>query len=249
VWQAFRNELHPAGLEIVTVALESSGPEPCRPFIEAAAPEHPSLIDQHHKVAELFGVINIPNGVWIDEHGMIVRPAEPAPAPPSVQPAGERPNPFAGVEPPQRLIDIMGEAMKIERSPADYEAAIRDWVAKGSDSEFALSPDEVVARSQPRNADGARGQAHFELAAHLEGLGHHDDAVKHYRQAHALMPANFSYKRQAWSLEPAGGDLDGPAARFWQGPADDQADWPYEGDWLTDVKAMGAANYYPRWTP
>ena len=27
-------------------------------------------------MAELFGVINIPNGVWIDEAGTIVRPAD-----------------------------------------------------------------------------------------------------------------------------------------------------------------------------
>ena len=31
-----------------------------RPFIEAARPTHPSLIDAHHVMAELFGVINIP---------------------------------------------------------------------------------------------------------------------------------------------------------------------------------------------
>ena len=30
---------------------------------------------------------------------------------------------------------------------------LRDWVAKGADSEFALSPDEVVARSRPRTSE------------------------------------------------------------------------------------------------
>ena len=54
----------------------------CRAFIEVAKPEHPSLIDRHHVLADLFGVINIPSSVWIDEQGMIVRPAETAPAPP-----------------------------------------------------------------------------------------------------------------------------------------------------------------------
>ena len=108
----------------------------------------------------------------------------------------------------------------------------------------------MIARSQPRDADAAVGQAHFELAAHLEGLGHHDDAVPHYREAHRLMPDNFSYKRQAWSLEPSGGDLEGPVTRFWQGPVEGAEDaWPYEGDWLTDVRQMGAENYYPGFTP
>ncbi len=246
MWQAFRDQLHREGFEIVTVALETAGPEPCRPYIEAASPEHPSLIDQYHRTAELFGVVNIPNGVWIDEEGMIVRPAEPAPAPASIErPSGSA---LAGFEPPPRLMEILGEASKIQSSPELYERALRDWVANGSMSRFVLSPEEVVARSQGRNRDGALGQAHFELAAHLEGLGHHDDAVAHYREAHRLMPANFSYKRQAWSLEPSGGDLDGPVARFWQGPRDGQeTDWPYAGDWLTDVRAMGAENYYPAW--
>ncbi len=248
MWQQFRNQLHPEGLEIVTVALETSGPEACRPYIEAAAPEHPSLIDQTHKTAELFGFVNIPNSVWIDEDGMIVRPAEAAPAPPSI----ERParNAFAGVEPPQHLVEIAGEATKIRTTPAEYEAAVRDWVANGADSRFALTPDEVIARSQPRDDDAARGQAHFELAAYLEGQGHHDDAVPHYREAHRLMPDNFSYKRQAWSLEPSGGGLEGPVARFWQGPVEGSEDeWPYDGDWLRDVRAMGAENYYPGFTP
>ena len=248
MWQKFRDELHPNGLEVVTVALETAGPEACRPYIEAAAPEHPSLIDQTHKTAELFGFTNIPNAVWIDEQGMIVRPAEAAPGPASIPREGG--SPFAGLEPPQHLVDIMGEAVKIQTSPAEYEAAVRDWVAKGADSEYALSPGEVVARSQPRDADAARGQAHFELAAHLEGLGHHDDAVAHYREAHRLMPDNFSYKRQAWSLEPSGGDLEGPITRFWQGPVEGAEDsWPYDGDWLSEVRAKGAENYYPAWRP
>jgi hypothetical protein len=67
VWQALRTELHPKGLEIVTVALDTGGAEAARPWIEAARPEHPSLIDQAHITDELFGFVNVPNGVWIDE--------------------------------------------------------------------------------------------------------------------------------------------------------------------------------------
>ena len=61
--------------------MDTLGVESCRPFIEAAKAEHPSLIDINHVMAERFGVINIPNGIWIDEEGIIVRPAEPAPVP------------------------------------------------------------------------------------------------------------------------------------------------------------------------
>ena len=65
------------------MSLELSGAEASRPFIEAAAPEHPSLLDPTHHLDALFGVVNIPNVIWIDEEGTIVRPAEPGwPGPP-----------------------------------------------------------------------------------------------------------------------------------------------------------------------
>ncbi len=244
MWQALRNELHGEGFEVVTVGIDTAGAEACRRFIEGASPEHPSLIDQHHVVSSMFGIINIPNSVWIDEEGNIVRPAEAAPAPPSFADV-ERVNPFEGMtEFPERAGAIMAEAIGIESSPEEYEAALRDWVAKGSDSAFALSPDAVIERSQPRDPNTSLGQAHFALATHLELEGNHDAAIGHFAKAHELVPDNFAYKRQAWSLEPGG---DTPFARFWQGPQEGNEDaWPYASEWVSEVKAMGAANYYPK---
>jgi tetratricopeptide (TPR) repeat protein len=244
VWQAFRNTHHADGFEVVTVGLDTAGPEACRRFIEMAEPEHPSLIDEHHRVAELFGVVNIPNAVWIDEDGMIVRPAEAAPAPPSLKHLSS--NIFADLtDVPERMQEIMGEAMQIRSSPGAYEAALLDWIEHGPDSDYAMSPDQVIERSRPRSADSARGAAHFEIATYLEQQGEHEAAIEHFRAAHELVPDNFSYRRQAWSLEPS---VDGPLNRFWQGPLEGQeADWPYDGEWLQDVRAMGPANYYQPW--
>lgn len=240
MWQELRTELHPRGLEIVTVGMDTLGIEACRPFIEAAAPSHPSLIDEHHAMAERFGVTNIPSSVWIDEAGTIVRPAETAPAPRRA----ERPGAAAV---PGRFGEIMAEASMIRTDAEAYHAALRDWVELGDASRFVLAPDQVVARSQPRDADAALGTAHFELATHLEQRGDHAAAVRHFREAHRLVPDNFAYRRQAWSLEPG---AEGPLARFWQGPSDDDPDsWPYDGDWLTDVRRFGAEHYYPPFTP
>jgi len=244
VWQALRNELHPKGFELVTVGLDTLGDTGCRAFIEAAKPEHPSLIDRHHVLADLFGVINIPSSVWIDEKGVIVRPAEAAPAPPQATPPAPRVLP---PDTPQRFVDIMAEAAKIKRATQEYHAALRDWVDKGAASRFALSPDEVVARSRPRDNAKALGHAHFQLASQLEIDGHHEAAIKHFREAHRLVPDSWTFRRQAWSLEKV---VDGPLARFWQGP-DPQAPeaWPYEGDWLKDVRKEGAENYNEPWRP
>jgi hypothetical protein len=244
VWQALRNELHPKGFELVTVGLDTLGADACRPFIEAAAPEHPALIDAHHRLAELFGVVNIPQSVWIDETGTLVRPAETAPAPPGAPRAAAA---DAGQVLPRRFQEIMAEAAKIRQDAEAYHHALRNWVENGADSPFALSPEAVIARSRPRNADVARGHAHFELASELERRGHHDAAVVHFRQAHALVPESWTFRRQAWSLERP---VDGPLARYWQGPDPNAPErWPYEGDWLSDVRRQGAESYYDPWEP
>ncbi len=253
MWQALRNELQPKGFELVTVGLDSKGDAGCRAFIEAARPEHPSLIDRHHVLAELFGVTNIPSSVWIDEDGMIVRPAEPAPAPPQATPSAPQattPSPprlNLPAEAPQRFKDIMAEAAKIRKDPQSYHAALRNWVEKGAASKFALPPDEVIARSRPRDNGKALGHAHFQLATQLEIDGHHEEAVKHFREAHRLVPDSWTFRRQAWSLEQVG---EGPLARFWQGPNPAAPDaWPYEGDWLSDIRREGAENYNEPWKP
>ena len=227
MWQALRTELHPQGLEIVTVALDTGGADAARPWIEAAAPDHPSLIDEAHVCDELFGVVNVPSGVWINEDGVIVRPAEPASARRAkwdrVQTDGL----------PPLLAQTLEEAKKIKIDPEAYVAALRDWVENGASSRFALSPDEVIARSQPRPFEVSLAAANFELGQHLHRAGHADDAAPYFREAHRLQPDNWTYKRQAWSLVDP-----------FQGPSD-----IYEGNWLDDVRAIGAENYYPPFVP
>ena len=245
MWQELRNELHPNGFELVTIGLDTLGDAGCRAFIEAARPEHPSLIDRHHILADLFGVINIPSSIWIDENGVIVRPAEAAPAPPQATPIAPRLT-LPG-KPPQRFVEIMAEAAKIRKDTQGYHAALRDWVARGAASRFALSPDEVVTRSRPRDGAKAMGHAHFQLATQLEIEGHHKAAIDHFREAHRLVPDSWTFRRQAWSLEKVG---DEALARFWQGPDPDAPEaWPYEGDWLSDVRKIGAENYSEPWRP
>lgn len=254
VWQELRdelNELTSDGFELVTVGLDALGNEGCQAFMQAAQPSHPALIDRHHTLAEKFGVINIPSSIWIDEEGTIVRPAEAAPAPP---PPDSDPNADKGAqEPPdlsaapERLQQMMVEAAKITSDATAYHEALRDWVTLGSNSQFALNPDEVISRSRPRSADVALGHAHFELATALVIAGAQTEAIAHFRKAHKLVPDSWTFRRQAWSLEPVG---EGPFARFWQGPSPDSPEsWPYEGGWLEDIKKEGAENYSEPFRP
>lgn len=227
MWQEIRTELRPRGLEIVTIALDAD-PEAARPWIAAAQPEHPSLIDRAHLVDELFGIVNVPSSVWIDEAGTIVRPPETA--------YPKRPYFLDRVIPPDatpRQAARMAETKKMRVDAEAYMAALRDWVAHGAESRFALSPEAVLDRSRPRPVEEGMAAAHFELGQHLYCTGRSDDAVRHFRDAHRLQPDNWTYKRQAWTLAD---------------PNQDPTD-VYEGDWLSDVQKSGAENYYVPFKP
>ena len=168
----------------------------------------------------------MPSGVWIDEQGMIVRPPEPAF--PGEAVVAELPIP---AEAPPRILEMMQEAAKMRIDPA---ALRRRRCATGSrtgpKARTRSPPDEVVARSTPRPPEASRAAACFELGQHLHRAGHPDDAVPWFREAHRLQPANWTYKRQAWELVDP----------ILQGPSEQ-----YDGDWLSDVRELGAENYYP----
>ncbi len=206
------------------MALDTGGVEAAGPWIDRAKTTHPALIDQAHVLDELLGVVNVPSGIWIDEQGLIVRPPEPAFPWHPRQPTDE-----LLAQLPALMAEQLREAQKITIDPDSYVAALRDWVERGPDSPYALAPEAVVARSGTRDEERAQAAASFELGQHLHRLGHPEDAVRWFREAHRLQPENWTYKRQAWSL-----------ADPLQGPTEE-----YDSDWLSEVRKLGAENYYP----
>ena len=69
-------ELGDRGFVVISVALDRSADD-VREYVAAAKATHPSLVDPEHRVADLYRIINVPTGVWIDERGRIVRPNDP----------------------------------------------------------------------------------------------------------------------------------------------------------------------------
>ena len=207
-------------------------PTHAHPWIDAASPTHPSVIDTTHVTGELFGFLNIPMAVWIDESGTLVRPAESA----SVERSPLRDMDIPeGL--PERLTRMLTEVKQIPDDADAYRSAIVDWVEQGSESRFALRPDEVVARSQPRGDDEARAAACFELGEHLRRTVGPEAAVPWWREAHRLFPGNWTYKRQAWTLVTT--PADAAANDLIQ-----DANEVYEGNWLDDVIAGGGGAAY-----
>lgn len=228
-WQAIHEELESKGVTVVTVALDID-PEKARPWVEAASPTHPSLVDSAHITDELFGFNNVPMAVWIDESGTLVRPAESA----SIE--GRDTTSALPDDLPDRVVELLTEARKIPDIADGYRSALLDWVDKGADSEFALAPTEVIAASLPRDGHHAEATANFELGQHLFHTVGKDAAVPFWRAAHALDPTNWTYKRQAWTLETT---AEGEPSDMMQPPTD-----VYEGNWLDDVRASGGGENY-----
>lgn len=228
VWRRLRDELHPKGLEVVTVALDVDVGA-ARSWIDQSGAEHPQLVDSAHTLDALLGIVNVPMAVWVDEDGVLVRPPELCQVESfdwsKVKIPDGLPDDVAA-----HVTDMLEQTKRIPRfDPGRYVDALRDWVERGAQSQYALSPEEVVQRSAPRSRSVAEAAAHFELGEHLHRAGHVDDARTHFREAHRLAPENWTYKRNAWELVS-------PAL---QGPTEF-----YDGDWLSDIKAVGPERYY-----
>lgn len=234
------DELKDQGLEFVTVALDTAGRpavtakvrpdiasvpgvmQPLRAWTpelwaQMATPTFACLIDQNHEVAELYGMINVPTAVWIDEHGIVVRPAEPA-----------------GVGDEYRAMDPVTFELPADKADRQitrrlqYVDALRDWVRHGADSRYALSSDEVRARLRRPSEQEVRAATHVRLGRHLYEAGHGDAARRHLEAAVDLSPDKWNFRRQSMVLDDgAVGNLNIQPG-FWEA-----------------MEALGEDRYYP----
>ena len=159
-------------------------------------------------------MVNVPTAVWIDERGKIVRPSEPA----GVSDAFRKMN--------RTNFSIPADAMsELQAKRKAYQDALRDWVANGPKSRFALSEAEVLKRMHTPDDAHVRAAANFRLGEYLYEKGHSEAAQKYFEEAKRLRPESWNYKRQAWALEDpmkAGGP------EFWAA-----------------VDSLGEGKYYP----
>jgi hypothetical protein len=151
---------------VITVALDRSA-EDARPWIEAAHPTHPSLIDREHVLAELYHVVNVPTVVWIDEAGRIVRPND---------------NQFAT----DTFTAFHGKAS------APYLDLIRAWVNEGKG---ALPADEVRRHQLLPSAETQLARAERTLAWRLQERGREEAAKRHFARAGELSPKDWTIRR------------------------------------------------------
>ncbi len=199
VWQQLFDRLKTEKFMIVAIAEESRGGEHARQWIEQADAQYWCLIDTEHRVADLYGMVNVPQAVWIDETGRIVRPPE-----------------NAGSTDHFRLMDRTTRTLAPEHQEARLAArsayldAVCDWVQTG---QHALGADDT-RRSLPRvTPEIALAQVHFRLGVWLRRHGNATEGDAHLAEASRLHPESWNIWRQAADLDEVG-KASGEA--FWQ---------------------------------
>jgi hypothetical protein len=161
---------------VLTVASDAKGRTAVEPFITAAGQQHPSVIDDKLRVAELYDVRNVPSAFWIDESGRMVRAGDPIYAQRRKRETGE--------------VTVNNE----------YLDAVRDWVVNGPESRYLMDQKRLESRLPAVDFDDVSAAASFHLGTYLALHGHPEEALVHFKRAHALRPENWTYKRQAWNL-------------------------------------------------
>ncbi|OGK76376.1 MAG: hypothetical protein A2X50_17010 [Candidatus Rokubacteria bacterium GWF2_70_14] len=202
MWQALYEELKELGFVVITVALDR-GPEDARPWIEAARPTHPSLIDVGHAVADLYNMVNVPTVVWIDERGRIVRPNDVAFGTDTFRH-------ITGIEAARHLgalrAWVRGEAQP-KASRADMEIPRAE---RGGEAPVMAAREVRALQPVPSQAD-QQARAEFGLGRWLAERGRGEAAERHFVRAGELAPHDFTIRRGTMPIR--GIDPMGPAFR------------------------------------
>jgi hypothetical protein len=191
VWQKAHDDLARYGFTVLAIALDTA--DAARPWIEAAKPAYPALIDRQHHVAALYGMVNVPEAVWIDENGRIVRPTETAGAYDGFRSR----DPVTGTIPP----DVAETTARAKRV---YMEAVADWARNGAASRHALDPATARERLRRPSDDAALAQTHFRLATWFLAKGEEARAVPHVAEARRLHPESWTIFRQTYGRNDQG---------------------------------------------
>jgi hypothetical protein len=192
VWQALYEDLASFNFMIIAVAMDSREGDPL-PWIEVAKPTYLNVIDRDHRLAELYGLVNVPQAVWIDEQGRIVRPAETAGA-------------YEGFRKMNRVTREMPDevARTTAQARTTYLDAIRDWVRRGDASEHVFSPEQARAHLPALSEEVATAHAMFRLGQFLIRHGRREEGDRWLAEASRRHPASWCIWRQRAGVNEQG---------------------------------------------
>ena len=138
-------------------------------------------------------MVNVPQAVWIDERGTIVRPTEPAGA-------------YEGFRRMDRVTrEVPADAARLTaETKATYLNAIRDWVRLGQASGHALDVERARARAPQPTEEAARAHVFFQLGQYLIRHGQPEEGDRWLAEASRLHPDSWAIWRQRAGVNELG---------------------------------------------
>ena len=159
--------------------------EAAQPWVGEALPTFVTLIDKNHQLSSLYNMVNVPQAVWIDEDGKIVRPTESGG---SIDILREFDTEIMGFKP---------EAMeRAAAAKATYTAAVKDWAINGKESPYAFDPDAARGLVEPMTNNMAMAHTKFQLGQYLLKNGRGDEADGLFAECRDLHPYSWNIFRQ-----------------------------------------------------
>ena len=153
-WKELTEELAPLGLDLVTVALDDDE-ERVRHWTGKAG--LPPVLDPEHRLSDVFGVVNVPSTVWLDEDGRVAKA-------PTIAPGNDQFKEFTEVD-STRHHEALRRWMTDDVVPAEPAGSAED------DSALRLARAERrLAAWLHRHDRPEAAERHFEAAVALAPL-------------------------------------------------------------------------------
>jgi len=175
-WQPIYEELRGENFELISVAQDTAGEAAAGPIFDAAKVTYTSIVDTQHLISSLYNFVNVPSAAWIDEQGKIVRINEGTYA---------------------KQHKLASRTIGTD----DYTPALRDWVAKGANSQYVWSKDQVASKIRGKSTDEVKAEALFQLGAYFHQQQNQPKAEQYWKQAQALFPDSWNIHRQEWAID------------------------------------------------
>lgn len=183
VWQQVYEEINDPDFVLLCVAEDTGGEAAAGPIFDAANPTYIQIIDENHVISSAFNFVNVPSAAWIDEDGKIVRIDEGT----------------------YSKVHAIGEGEQAITFGNDvYTPALKDWVAKGADSEFVQSTETVTGNIRELSSDQQKADAAFCLANLFRKHGEEEKAEHYWNMTQALNPDSINFIRQNLTLSEEG---------------------------------------------
>jgi len=205
VWQQFLQDRPERGeLAFLSVAVDV---DPQRPVPFAKDLSFPTAVDSAGQLGRLFDFDVVPNGVFVDEQGVIrfihiggfdIRRPDVGPQVDALLETDFSREGESSKAMPQEALEL--EVLRVELAARPDDAALHFALGEALVREGRLSDAEASLR-QAVDLDPTDWSSRFGLGTALYQQGRPAEALTSWRAALELDPANFTVRKQIWMIE------------------------------------------------